>query len=78
MDKKQAQTMKAFGYTMEDIGKTCPKTTYYNQQGEALPNLPADPYHMERYLKRGFTLTPPGPGTPERPLYVSDKPKIRR
>ena|SRR3990167_6263974 len=35
------------------------KFTFYKPNGEAMPNLPADPRSMERYLKRGFTLTPP-------------------
>mgnify|MGYP001593537749 CR=1 FL=1 len=36
-----------------------PKVTLYKPDGEALPNLPADPYSMGRYLKRGLTLAPP-------------------
>lgn len=35
------------------------KATYYKPTGEALPNLPADPFSMEKYTRRGFTLTPP-------------------
>lgn len=35
------------------------KQTYYTPDGRALPNLPADPWSMERYLKKGFTLAPP-------------------
>ena len=33
------------------------KATYYKPDGEEMPNLPADPNSMERYLARGFTLT---------------------
>ncbi len=62
MDKGQLNTLKLFGYAVEELpGKTIPKMTYYkseNGQEVILPNLPADPYHMSRYLKRGFTLEP--------------------
>ena len=62
MDRGQLNTIKLFGYSVEELpGKTLPKMTYYkseNGQEVALPNLPADPYHMSRYLKRGFTLKP--------------------
>ncbi len=63
MDKQQIQTMRLFGYSIEELpGRTVPKATYYkveNGQIVSLPNLPADPYHMSRYLRRGFTLQPP-------------------
>jgi len=36
-----------------------PKATYYKADGTPLPNLPADPRSMKRYLARGFTLAPP-------------------
>ena len=35
------------------------KATYYTKEGRVMPNLPADPWSMKRYLARGFTLTPP-------------------
>jgi len=62
MDKGQKTTMGLFGYMVEELpGKTIPKMTYYKLENGiqvVLPNLPADPYHMSRYLKRGFTLEP--------------------
>lgn len=30
------------------------RITWFKASGEAMPNLPADPWHMERYLARGF------------------------
>ncbi len=33
--------------------------TYYRADGEALPNLPANPSSMRRYLDRGLSLCPP-------------------
>lgn len=63
MDKAQIRTMGLFGYAVEELpGKPLPKMTYYKiERGEvvAMPGLPADPHNMERYLKRGFTLTLP-------------------
>ena len=61
MDKEQRKTMALFGYSVEELPnmKTTPKTDYYNPKGVLLKNLPADPYHMNKYLGRGFTLEPP-------------------
>jgi len=41
------------------VGDWPQKATYYKANGEAMPNLPADPRSMQRYLRRGFTLAPP-------------------
>ncbi len=41
------------------VGEWPTKATYYKSTGEAMPNLPADPWSMKRYLNRGFTLAPP-------------------
>lgn len=63
MDKEQIRTMGLFGYSVEELpGKPLPKMTYYKvDKGVVvpMPGLPADPHNMTRYLKRGFTLTPP-------------------
>lgn len=40
------------------------RTTYYTPDGRAMPNLPADPWSMQRYLTRGFSLAPPTNPTP--------------
>ena len=53
-----ATELKVQGYTVK-IDKWPRKATYYKPDGEAMPNLPADPWNMTRYLKRGFTLVPP-------------------
>jgi len=44
--------------TMKNLEQQ-PKATYYKADGTPLPNLPADPRSMKRYLARGFTLAPP-------------------
>jgi hypothetical protein len=55
------QANEALGYRMETLPnlKTTPRMTFYNKDGVPLANLPADSYHMKRYLARGFTITPP-------------------
>lgn len=47
------------------------RATYYKPDGEAMPGLPADPEHMQRYMARGFTLTPPGTAPKASPPVVS-------
>ena len=63
MDSRQLKTIAMFGYSIEELpGKTIPKTTYYKvDKGVVIPmpNLPADPHNIARYLKRGFTLDIP-------------------
>jgi hypothetical protein len=36
-----------------------PKATYYATDGRSFPNLPADPYSVRHYQRRGLSLTPP-------------------
>lgn len=63
MDKKERQALQQElarqGFVIRDLGSWPPKATYYKPNGEAMRNLPADPYSMQRYLARGFTLVPP-------------------
>ncbi len=40
------------------------KATYYKKNGEAMPNLPADPVTMRRYINKGFSLVPPATPQP--------------
>ena len=44
----------------ELFGNSQPFATYYKPDGEAM-RLPADLWSRQRYLRRGFTLTPPSP-----------------
>lgn len=60
------------GYGVKLLPGWPAKATYYNREGRAMPNLPADPFSMRRYLARGFTLVPPdqlpaaaAPGKPD-------------
>jgi hypothetical protein len=47
------------GFSWSLIQNSREKFTWYKPDGTALPNLPADPYHMKRYRARGWTLVPP-------------------
>lgn len=59
-DKQRIQQRLArAGFVVEELNSWPAKATYYKPNGESLPNLPADPYSMKRYLRRGLTLTPP-------------------
>jgi len=51
--------VKANGFAVKvmDIPKS--RGTIYKPNGEPMPNMPIDPYHLQRYLRRGFTLLPP-------------------
>ena len=46
------------------ITKWIPKKVFYTQTGRKLV-LPADPYSLEHYLKKGFTFNPPVNPLPE-------------
>jgi hypothetical protein len=49
--------------------------TYYKPDGEAV-KLPADPYSLHRYLRRGFTLSPPSTSKPQETKVRKAKGKI--
>lgn len=53
------QKLAKDGFVVEGLKGWPAKATYYKPNGEPMHNLPADPYSMGRYLRRGFTLTPP-------------------
>lgn len=63
MDTKEKLALKTQlakdGFVIKEIGQWPVTATYYNREGIPLPNMPADPYSMKRYLGRGFTLVQP-------------------
>ena len=64
--KEERQWLAQQGFTWSFIESNRDKATWYKPDGTALPNLPADPYHMRRYRARGWTLVPPeSPVIPE-------------
>lgn len=64
MDKEQVRVLKSFGYTFGEVENLHqePRATYYrviNGEVSECPDLPADPYSLQHYLAKGFTLTQP-------------------
>ena len=57
--KEERQWLAQQGYSWSFIQNNRDKATWYKPDGTALPNLPADPYHMRRYRARGWTLVAP-------------------
>ena len=57
--KEERQWLAQQGYSWSFIQNNREKATWYKPDGTALPNLPADPYHMRRYRARGWTLVAP-------------------
>ena len=68
MDKKQVAVLIANGIVWEEDpnARGQPRSTFYSVNRDnglvVKHNLPADPYSLNLYLKRGFTLTPPNVG----------------
>ena len=64
MDAAQVKVLRANGFVFEGLPNLTPqpRATYYSRDekdGHIVEhNLPADPYSLEHYLKRGFTLDP--------------------
>ena len=57
--REERQWLAQQGFSWSFIQNSREKATWYKPDGTALPNLPADPYHMRRYRARGWTLVPP-------------------
>ncbi len=83
MNKEQQATLKKLGieqptWMVVDNNKyglkTVPRVTMYTKDGREMPNLPADSYHLPRYLKRGFLLEKPIiPQVSETPIDTIEK-----
>ena len=56
MENRQRRTLDTFGYAIMDLPnlKTIPHMDFVTQDGRILRGLPADAYHLKRYLARGF------------------------
>jgi len=62
VNKEQIKALKEAGIGWEMLKQGLaiqPKATYYKPDGTELPNLPADPYSLKRYIARGFLLQKP-------------------
>jgi len=63
---EERQWLAQQGFSWSFIQNNREKATWYKPDGTALPNLPADPYHMRRYRARGWTLVAPdSPAIPQ-------------
>uniref|UniRef100_A0A6M3ILZ8 C2H2-type domain-containing protein n=1 Tax=viral metagenome TaxID=1070528 RepID=A0A6M3ILZ8_9ZZZZ len=63
MNKEQHAVLQSRGFTIEELPGLAqsPKITLYKKDRGAviaMPNLPADPISLRRYLDRGFKLRP--------------------
>ena len=66
---EERQWLAQQGFSWSFIQNSREKATWYKPDGTALPNLPADPYHMRRFRARGWTLVPPeAPEVPQEAL----------
>lgn len=62
--RDRQRNLRAYGIAWTPINNPAPKTQWYRADGTALANLlPADPYHIRRYEKRGWSMYPPGSHT---------------
>lgn len=66
LQKQLTQELEKSGYKVELLKQWPVRATYYKKDGEPMSNLPADPYSMQRYLRKGFTLTPPQGAAPKK------------
>ena len=74
--------LAAHGYTPVSMDVSgVPKVTLWKQgfsdgPWEPHPNLPGDPYSLQRYLKRGFLLAEPGSSEIDHPDIVVSNPVV--
>ena len=59
LERQLKERLAKDGYAVELLKQWPAKATYYKGDGEAIPGLPADPWSMQRYLAKGFSLVPP-------------------
>lgn len=73
LERRLRQELERAGYAFE-ITRWPRRMAYRDMDGRLLPNLPADPYHMERLMARGFM-----PDLPRRrPEVTSREPNAER
>lgn len=59
IEREVKAELESQGYSISLLDTWPAKATYYTKHGEAMPNLPANPWAMKKYLARGFTLVAP-------------------
>jgi hypothetical protein len=74
----QRKQLAVHGYTPVEMQVAgVKKVTLWKQIGDDWlphPNMPGDPWSLQKYLKRGFLLAPPGSLMTEHPDYVVSDP----
>ena len=49
--------VNAMGFSVEEIPvRTVGRQDFVSKEGNLLPNLPVDPYHLKRWQDRGFRV----------------------
>ncbi len=66
MNRQVVQQLEQAGFVVQELPNLDSQKfhTYYKPDGESMW-LPADPYSLRRYLRRGFTLVPPSTSKPQ-------------
>ena len=76
---EQRQQLAASGYTPVEMSVSgVKKVTLWKPMGDThvpVPNMPGDPWSLQKYLRRGYLLAPPGSETTDHPDYVVTDPK---
>ena len=78
MNKEQAMVLQAHGFAIQGVPglHLQPRAKYYSRNRDdghiVEHNLPADPYSLEHYLKKGFVLNPQDLKSLEPRLEMSD------
>jgi len=59
LEREIKADLSSRGFSVKFLDQWPARATYYKPDGEPMHGLPADPFSMKKYLKRGFTLEPP-------------------
>ena len=57
--QQENKQLKARGFAIGTLNDVAAKRTWYRTDGKAIHNLPCDEYHRDRYIAKGWSLTPP-------------------
>jgi hypothetical protein len=82
MDRSQLKIARQFGEgsNWSVVGNSIKRATFYLPDGTSRELL-ADAYHLQRYLSRGFTLSPPEAVKTDKSVtetVVAEKPRRKR
>lgn len=63
LSKENKASLESLGYAVVPLDWPF-RTSYWKKDGEELPNLPADPYSMHKFIQQGLSPLPPLSSTP--------------